>query len=408
MTPSQRGARATYLTPFGLYSRYMLGAYLRHTMMVSAALMTIALTIDLWPQVPLVTANISGLDAVWAIARLTVLRLADLWPPFIPFATFLGVVWSESAFTESRERLLIWNSGRSPILCLAPALLAGLFMAVLLFGVDAILRPAAIHVQIGEKLGREGIRLDRSASGGNHWIALPDGLLRAEIEYGPPVKLHNVTIYKLDRDGHLSEVDTAALAEPIGADIWRLTEGRYWRADFVHRGDVLSSGATSEEVESPFQTRTIAMTLDPLWLRNLGLSPQYLRLPTLKALSRAPIMARDSSGYKTRLQVVWGETVFTCAMALLGAALSMLYFAYQTRWLALVTVLLMGYLAHFASKAFSLMGEFGYIAPFFAGWLAPLLLLAAVGRTIQVIQKKRGLGIQLRDTPHYADAAISE
>ena len=51
------GARPVHLTPFGLYSRYMLGAYLRHTMMVSAALMTMALTIDLWPQVALFTGD---------------------------------------------------------------------------------------------------------------------------------------------------------------------------------------------------------------------------------------------------------------------------------------------------------------------------------------------------------------
>ena len=144
------------------------------------------------------------------------MRLPDLLPPFIPFATFLGVVWSESAFTESRERLLIWNSGRSPLFCLMPALLAGLVMGVGLFVLDAWLRPAAIHVQIDEKLGREGIRLDRSQSGGNHWIALPDGLLRAEIEYGPPLKLHNVTIYKLDSNGHLAEVDTARWRTPLG------------------------------------------------------------------------------------------------------------------------------------------------------------------------------------------------
>src|SRR6516225_777546 len=114
------GARPIYLTPFGLYSRYMLGAYLRHTVMVAAALMTIALTIDLWPQVPLFSG--SPLHVVWSIARLAGLRLSDLLPPFLPFATFLGVVWSESAFTESRERLLIWNSGRSPLFCLVPAL----------------------------------------------------------------------------------------------------------------------------------------------------------------------------------------------------------------------------------------------------------------------------------------------
>src|SRR5580658_1678092 len=129
------GARPIYFTPFGLYSRYMLGAYLRHTMMVTAALMTIALTIDLWPQVPLFSGN--PLHVMWSIVRLAGLRLSDLLPPFIPFATFLGVVWSESAFTESRERLLIWNSGRSPLLCLMPALLAGLVMGVGLFVLDA-------------------------------------------------------------------------------------------------------------------------------------------------------------------------------------------------------------------------------------------------------------------------------
>jgi hypothetical protein len=49
------------------------------------------------------------------------------------------------------------------------------------------------------------------------------------------------------------------------------------------------------------------------------------------------------------------------------------------------------------------MGEFGYMAPFFAGWLAPLLLVAAVASTLLVIQRKRGLGVKLKDTPHFAD-----
>ncbi|HEX4027412.1 MAG TPA: LptF/LptG family permease [Rhizomicrobium sp.] len=395
---SGRGARPIYFTPFGLYSRYMLGAYLRHTVMVAAALMTIALTIDLLPQVSLFSGN--PLHVMWSIVRLAALRLSDLLPPFIPFATFLGVVWSESAFTESRERLLIWNSGRSPLLCLAPALFAGLLMGAFLFAIDAWLRPVAIHVQMAEVLGREGIRLDRGKSGGTHWIALPDGLLKAEIQYGPPLELHDATIYKLDTDGHLAEVDTAAMAAPAGNGVWRLTDGHYWRADFADQGRVLTTGA-HEENEIPFKTRTIVMNLDELWLSNLGLSPQYLSLSDLRRLAHAQIMSRDLSGYKTRLQTVFGETLFTCLMAFLAATLSMLYFAFATRWFALVAVLLAGYLAHFASKAFSLMGEFGYIPPLVAGWLAPLLLIAAVGCALFVIQKKRGLGVKLEDTPHF-------
>ena len=395
------GARAIHLTPWGLYSRYMLGAYLRHTMMVSAALMTIALTIDLWPQIALFSGE--PLPVVTGIARLALLRIPDLLPPFLPFATFLGVVWSESAFTESRERLLIWNSGRSPLFCLMPALFAGVAMGAGLFVMDAWLRPAAIHIQIAEKLGREGIRLDRSQSGGNHWIALPDGLLRAEIAYGPPVRLRNVTIYKLDAEGHLAQVDTASVAHPLAKDRWLLEKGSSWHAEFTDSSNVLSTAASPVETQTPFAQKTVAMKLDDLWLRNLGLSPQYLRLDDLRRLAHAEIMSRDLSAYKTRLAVVFAQTAFTCVMALLGAALSMLYFAYETRWVALVTVLLAGYLAHFASKAFILMGEFAYMKPFFAGWLAPILLTLALARTLHVIQRKRGLGVELADTPHYSN-----
>jgi lipopolysaccharide export LptBFGC system permease protein LptF len=276
-------------------------------------------------------------------------------------------------------------------------------MGGFLFALDAWLRPAAIHVQMDERLGREGIRLDRSQSGGSHWMALPDGLLRADIEYGPPLKLHNVTVYKMDTDGHLAEVDTAALARPLSKDRWLLEDGQSWRASAAEPGNVLSTTAGQEETQVPFKTRSVAMVLDEQWLRNLGLSPQYLRLGELTALADARIMSRDLNGYKTRLQLVFGETLFTCAMALLGAALAMLYFAFQTRWFALVGVLLAGYLAHFASKAFQLMGEFGYMAPFFAGWLAPLLLMAAVLGVLYVIQKRRGLGTQLGDTPHFEE-----
>lgn len=399
--PVRRGARPIFLTPFGIHTRVMLRAYLSHTLMVAAALMTIALTIDLWPQVALLQAR--GGFLPYQILRLAALRLPDLLPPFLPFATFLGVVWSESAFTETRERLLVWNSGRSPLLCLTPAILAGLLMGAAQFGIDALLRPAAIHVQMREVLGREGIRLDRSKSGGSHWIALKDGLLKAEIAYGPPVRLRNLTVYKLDSEGHLFEVDTAATASPLSPQQWRLEKGRWWRATVNDQGHVISSGAAHEEVETPFETRTIAMALNPLWLANLGLSPQYLYLADLKTLSRAHIISRDENGYRTRLQAVYAEPLLAMAMALLGAALSMLYFAYQIRWRPLVAVLLAGYLAHFAFRALLLMGEFAYVSSFLAGWLAPILMLIGVAVVLAMIQRKRGLGWKLRETPGFSD-----
>jgi lipopolysaccharide export LptBFGC system permease protein LptF len=188
---------------------------------------------------------------------------------------------------------------------------------------------------------------------------------------------------------------------------WLLRQGHYWRADFENRGDVVSTGPANEESEVPFETRTVEMDLNVLWLANLGLSPQYLRLPDLRELAHGHIMARDQSGYRTRLQALYSEAFFALAMALMGAALSLLYFAYRTQWQALVGVLLAGYVAHFASKAFYLMGEFGYINAIVAAWISPLLLALATGWVLHIIQKQRGL--MLRETPCFADeVATSE
>jgi hypothetical protein len=403
MTTQRTAARAINLAPLGRHSRYMLASYLRHIFMVAAALMLIALTIDLWPQIPLLTAE-PGLDIAFSIIRLASLRVCDLLPPFIPFATFLGVVWSEVVFTASQERMLIWNSGRSPLQCLAPAIMTGVLIGAALFIMDAYLRPAAIHVQIAEKFGREGLRLDRTQSGGNHWVALPDGLLRAEIEYGPPLKLHNATIYKFDADGLLNEVDTAVLATPeASGDHWLLQDGHFWKAPLASDAP-LALGARREEPETLFDQRSIPMNLNVEWLGNLGMSPQYLTMTTLRSLAGAQIVSNDVAGFRTRLQALYSEAFLPGLMAVLAAALAMLYFPYRVRALPMIGVLMTGYLAHFSVTAFLLMGEFGYVPALVAGWLVPALIALGTGGVLHVIQRRRGLGTGLRDTPRLQTA----
>ena len=125
----------------------------------------------------------------------------------------------------------------------------------------------------------------------------------------------------------------------------------------------------------------------------------------MRTLTGVQILSRDANAYRTRLQALYGGPLFTSAMALLGASLAMLYFAYSTRWRALVAVLLAGYMAHFASKALYLMGEFGYVPSVVAGWLAPVLVMLAVAGVLLTIQKRRGLGLRLRETPKFADEA---
>jgi lipopolysaccharide export system permease protein len=393
--PDRIELRRIHFSPTGRHTRYMLAGYLRHVLIVTSVLLAIALTIDLWPQFHLISQSHGrgGLIVVWGILRFSALRTPGLVAPFFPFATFLGVVWTEVAHTQSGERMLIWNSGRSPVQCLAPVILLGVILGAAEFAMDAYLGPAAMAVQMHERLGLDGERLDRTRRGDNHWIALPSGLLRTEIEYGPPPVLHNLTSYKRDAAGQLTEVDMAAVARQVpGTNRWLMQGGRYWTPEGRSAGDDASraiSGNSSGETMIPFSTRTVALDLDPLWLSVFGMEVQYLPMPVLTALARSDQGPLSKGLYRTRLHVLYGEALLPGAMALLAASLSMLLLAYGTSMTALVGILFAGYLAHFCTKACLLMGENGYMHPLVAGWFVPLALFAATSVVFLVVERQR-------------------
>jgi len=362
----------------------MLGVYLKHVFMVSCALLAIALTIDIWPQFRLVTEGAgSAAGAVLRVAAFAALRTPDLLSPLIPFAIFLGVVWSEVVHTQAGERMLVWNSGRSFVQCLAPALFLGLMIGAVLFITDAWLGPAAMTVQMHQRLGRNGIRLDRTRPSGSHWISSPDGLVRTEIVYGPPPRLKNLTIYTLDARGSLSQVESAAWASPLGGDRWLLEQGHYWLADIMANGASddrmqITVGDMGEQTLIPFKKRIATIKISPLWLSNVGIDPQYLSLPVLRQLSSAEADPLQKARYRTRVETLYADLVFPAAMALLAALLSVRAFAYRIAPRDLIDVLLAGYLAHFANKAFQLMGQNEYAGPLVAAWTVPVLVLAGL------------------------------
>jgi len=291
--------------PWGVHTRYMLSVYLRHVFMVCCALLAIALTIDIWPQFRLVTDGAGALGSVWRIAKFAALRTPDLLSPLLPFAIFLGVVWSEVVHTQAGERMLVWNSGRSYVQCLTPALALGLIVGIAQFVTDAWLGPAAMQVQMQERLGKNGIRLDRTRPSGSHWITSPDGLVRTEIIYGPPPTLRNLTIYSLDSRGSLSEVESAASATPLGGDHWLLRHGHYWLADILANGMAdnrtqMTLGDMTAETLIPFELRVAELKISPLWLSNVGIDPQYLTLPVLRKLSFAQADPLQKARYRTR------------------------------------------------------------------------------------------------------------
>lgn len=376
--------------PFGQHTRYLFLGYLRNVVTVLSILLAIGLTIDLWPQFPQVAAH--GSDAVsstWAVIFFAILRTPGIIAPLIPFATFIGVLWTEVAHTQSGERMLVWNSGRSPLQCLTPALLLGLLLGGVSFTFDGVFGPASMAIQMKERLGRDGERLDRSKLTDASWIAVPEGLVRAQIEFGPPVVLHDLVWFRRDEVGRILEVDTAPIARLMpGTNIWRLDDGQYWAADKIGAPQ-LAAGSSSRQMMTPFVQRSIVLAIDPLWLTYYNLVPQYIPLPALAKLARSQAVPDAHGQYETRLYTVIAEGFLPAAMALLAASLAMLLLAYRTSAPALIGVVFAGYGAHFAIKAGLILGQNGFAPPVLAGLLVPVLIFAATGVVLFICESQR-------------------
>jgi len=381
-------------SPAGHHTQFMLAGYLRNVFMVASVLLAIALTIDLWPQADLIAGShgTGALNTIWSVLRFSALRTPGLIAPVLPFATFLGVLWTEVAHTRSGERMLVWNSGRSPIQCLMPAILLSLILGSVEFTLDAYLGPQAMAVQMHERLGLDGQRLDRTRVGDSHWIASPGGLLSTEIEYGPPPVLHKLTFYKLDARGQLAEIDKATTARQItGTNLWLMRDGRFWTSEAGSDAadPTFAPDTSADETMVPFVERTVQLDIDPLWLSKFGMESQYLPMPVLRALSRSDTGPLSKGLYRTRLQVLYGELFLPGTMALLAASLSMFLLAYSTPPRAVIGILLAGYLAHAGTKACLLMGQNGYMPPIVAGWLVPVALFGATVAAFRVVERRR-------------------
>jgi lipopolysaccharide export LptBFGC system permease protein LptF len=380
------GLRDIYLAPLGRHTRYMLACYLRHIFIMAAILLAIALTIDLWPQFHLVAKG-HGLGAVFSVVRFAMLRTPGLVAPFFPFATYLGVVWTEVVHSQSGERMLVWNSGRSPIECLIPVVLLSVMLGAFEFVTDAYLGPAAMAVQMRERFGLDGQRLDRTRTGDNHWIALPNGLLSTEIRYEPPSILRHLTFYKRDAGGHVVEVDMAPVADRLpGTNVWVMRGGRYWTPELAENdaNSDIAIGIAGTETMIPFVKRTVSLSLNPVWLGVYGIETQYLPLPVLRTLARIDAPPMPKGLYRTRLNVLYGEALLPGAMALLAASLSMLFLSYKPPAASIVNIVFAGYLAHFGTKACLLMGQNDYMPPVLAGWLVTGALCTATIAVLRV------------------------
>jgi lipopolysaccharide export LptBFGC system permease protein LptF len=381
---------------FGVYSSYLFRQHLRHSSIVAAALLSLALTIDLIPQLPLLLIASGGGASVHDVSSLLIFRGADLLPRFLPLSVFLGVLWTEVALTSSRERLLIWNSARAPWHFLAPVTGIAVVFGFAQFELDNSGRPAAMSAQIQSHLGSLGQMYDRRPSTQSTWFSAGSDLVRARVQYAPVI-LHDVTLYRFDETWRLTEIDTAQTAVPDkNRNAWRLLEGETW-AFGSKPGAAPTEAHDAPKLRDPFtykfSERKLVVALDPVWVGVWGIGPEYLSRSALTAITSVNHDAPTNALFRTRIELNWANATMPGAMALLASVLAVFLLPYRVQFIRAFGAGLVGYAAHLAMRIAVLFGEHGILSPAFAAWLVPFSIYVCAGVLLGVFIFRRKVEI---------------
>jgi lipopolysaccharide export system permease protein len=361
------------LAPFGTYTRIQSITVVRHIATVIGALMIIALTLDLASQVERVLAkapvqSLTGrtFHVLWYI----VLRSADLIGSLLPLGCFLGTFWAEVTQTQSRERLVVWNGGRTPLQGLMPLLLIGGLFGVLQTSALMWFRPAAVAHQIAHGIGSYGERFDRRLQTAHGWITLDNHLIRARIDYANR-RLVDLDIYKISFGGRLVQRIQARSAEPGPREgEWLFREGSRWVAQDPNSAEMSTGEATW------FTEATLPLPLDPLWLASSGIEARFLPQATLASLGEPRDTVPDSAPYATWEQARLAQGLLPFGMMALASALSMLLIPFRHTLGRLIAVGLTGYFLHVTVHSILWLGGYGRVPAIVAGWAVPLACIA--------------------------------
>jgi len=372
-TPAGRVFR---LVPLGTFTRTVTLVHARHVATVVAALLIVALTLDIAPRTDRILAQSADRSALGLVGHLgwyLALRLADLTGSLMPLGTFLGLFWSEVTLTQTRERVVIWNGGRSPLQALAPLIIVGAACGAIQVASIGLLRPAAVAYQVTHRLGDYGERFDRRLQDVPRWITLDDHMIKARLDYRQR-QLVDVEVYEISADGRLISRITARTAQAAAEPgRWTFTRGSRWVAP--PEGE--PTPATGAGDAWWFDQETIALPLDPLWLENYGIDARYLPQSTLSDLMSRGDAIPEASGYATWWHARIAQAFLPFGMMMLASAMAMTMIAHRLVFRSLMTIGLTGYFLHIATNIFVWLGEYGRFPPVIATWGMPLAMIAA-------------------------------
>lgn len=371
--PTQ-GARSFGLVPFGTYTRTITLAQLAHVGTVTVALLIIALTLDLASRIEDISGhagNVGPFRLMLHILWYVVLRICDILGNLLPLGAFLGVFWFEISLTQSRERIIIANGGRSPLQSLVPIVLLGIAFGAVQTVSLTVLRPAAISVHIETGLGWQGRSFDRKLKPTErHWLILPNQMVQARIDYLAST-LVDVDLFQLSEGGRLASRLTAARAIPAREPgRWLFQDGSQWIAPEGGEPATPENQGTIRR----FAELELAVPLDPLWLANRGIPARFLPQATLSDLAGRPDVTDPS--YRTAWHVRMAQSLLPFGMMLLAMALASALIGRRLAFREIILIGLAGYFLHVSNNVVVWLGEYGQFPPVLAAWSMPLAMIA--------------------------------
>jgi lipopolysaccharide export system permease protein len=401
------GVRRMFPAPFGLYTRYMLSAYAQDTFLVMSAVLVVALSMDLshyLGQVLAAAHGDTGLAAALYLGWYITLRSADQITEFLPLASFLGVLWAEVRQTASRERLIVLITGRAPLQCLAPLFIFAILIASLEYLLIVHWRPDAVMKQTAAHLGMYGDRFNRNPTSQPVWIGAGNNLVRSNIDYTSST-LRDLRVFQVSSDHRLHQVILASSATPIADGTnWMFHDGRRVSVDAA----ALPSTANSLELpqavpgeEMPFETMVFPLGINPTWLRYFGVNARYIPDDAFEALSGPNF--HPTSEYRTWSQARLAIPIGAGAMVVMAGCLSALLLATEIRLSTILMLVAVGYVSHLLTKLSLVLGDYGWVYPFLAAWLVPLLILICPLGVFQLVRQRRPQPAipALQDNPVY-------
>lgn len=362
---------------FGRETRYVAGLYLRRAVVFSGIVLAIVLALDVARNMGRVlspsgdTDNLNGLSA---LASYIALRAAFVVPSIFPIAAIMGVIWAEFGLARSRERMMVFSSGRAPVRSLISALLFGALVGLAQFTAISFSRPYSAEIQAMSKYRYFGPRYVGPSTDGDKWFVTDDAVFNARIAFGPPPVLRDVVVYRFSPSGRLESIVRAALASPTSQDgHWEFRTGTITTLGWKQGDDPGWSAAS----DVSFGKKDLAISLDPLWAEYVDVDPGLLTMVVLHDLATAGAGVPDSVVYKTAYQQRFAAILTCIAMALVGASLSLLMFSLHMNPTKLLQITLIGYGIHVGSTSLILLGAYGYVPVVLAIWILPLVLIAS-------------------------------